>query len=633
MSLEGISSFNKNASLEKASHSELKKHSDQARRFGNKQYKEHVLGGQVEKALQVLQPEQLQTILKNASNTLKNSGSVVNGFEREFTPKLSPDPIQLHPAVAEAEMASSATDKTLNASARLTGILAAMSKLMTESSVQNLINQLSAYNSLMKGSSEASATLTTQLEKQGLTWTADSDHLKHIQKQADKLSADKASAGHEFESAKTTLASLQSQAAMQNANFGSVSPELQAEIAAAQLNVNVASAKYEATRVAYTSFVKSTLTPAIETEKTSKNALQTTQQEAVKLVGSLSTQQITVIEVQRIQKDAQSKSLTYLMAVMAQLINEAANEDLEVNAALKQKLAEASAKDAEKKAKEYDDQMRKAEETQKTMGCIGKVLGWVITAVSFAAAIFTGGASLALAAVALSLMLADEVGKAVTGKSFMQAALQPIMDSIVKPLMELIGNMLTRLLEQMGVDASTAAMVGQILGAIAAAVILIASVYVAGSAASKLASKAMSNIGTHFASQLSRIATSTTGQVFKRISNGLGRNLGMNEAKMATVVTRTQMGLAGGTMANTTLQVAGGISVAALMTKAETARAQMMRDAALQQILSDMMDRVVNNFSQRLGVANSIISDMSAAAEDSFQAGKYISHQLSSITA
>ncbi|WP_175648885.1 type III secretion system translocon subunit SctE, partial [Burkholderia pseudomallei] len=61
---------------------------------------------------------------------------------------------------------------------------------------------------------------------------------------------------------------------------------------------------------------------------------------------------------------------------------------------------------------EYQAQAKKAEEMQKTMGCIGKIVGWVITAVSFAAAAFTGGASLALAAVGLALAVGDEISRA-----------------------------------------------------------------------------------------------------------------------------------------------------------------------------------------------------------------------------
>ncbi|SUG71798.1 pathogenicity island 1 effector protein [Salmonella enterica subsp. enterica] len=55
----------------------------------------------------------------------------------------------------------------------------------------------------------------------------------------------------------------------------------------------------------------------------------------------------------------------------------------------------------EKKSAEFQEETRKAEETNRIMGCIGKVLGALLTIVSVVAAVFTGGASLALAAVGL----------------------------------------------------------------------------------------------------------------------------------------------------------------------------------------------------------------------------------------
>ncbi|ELO24253.1 type III secretion system translocon subunit SctE, partial [Salmonella enterica] len=80
----------------------------------------------------------------------------------------------------------------------------------------------------------------------------------------------------------------------------------------------------------------------------------------------------------------------------------------------------------------------------------GKVLGALLTIVSVVAAVFTGGASLALAAVGLAVMVADEIVKAATGVSFIQQAPNPIMEHVLKPLMELIGKAITKALEGLG---------------------------------------------------------------------------------------------------------------------------------------------------------------------------------------
>lgn len=83
--------------------------------------------------------------------------------------------------------------------------------------------------------------------------------------------------------------------------------------------------------------------------------------------------------------------------------------------------------------------MRKAEAASKAAGCVGKILGAVLTVVSVVGAAFTGGASLALAAVGVGLMAADMVVKELTGVSFMEKAMKPLMDNILGPMIQGIG--------------------------------------------------------------------------------------------------------------------------------------------------------------------------------------------------
>lgn len=84
------------------------------------------------------------------------------------------------------------------------------------------------------------------------------------------------------------------------------------------------------------------------------------------------------------------------------------------------------------------------------MGCVGKIVGALLTIASVIGAVFSGGASLALAAVGLALMVADEIVKAATGTSFIQQALNPIMEAVLKPLMEAIGKAISKALEALG---------------------------------------------------------------------------------------------------------------------------------------------------------------------------------------
>ncbi|MGS9092666.1 type III secretion system translocon subunit SctE, partial [Salmonella enterica subsp. enterica serovar Infantis] len=75
-----------------------------------------------------------------------------------------------------------------------------------------------------------------------------------------------------------------------------------------------------------------------------------------------------------------------------------------------------------------------------------------LTIVSVVDAVITGGASLALAALGIAVMVAEEIVKAATGVSFIQHALNPIMEHVLKPLIDLIGKAITKTLEGIGVD-------------------------------------------------------------------------------------------------------------------------------------------------------------------------------------
>lgn len=162
-------------------------------------------------------------------------------------------------------------------------------------------------------------------------------------------------------------------------------------------------------------------------------------------------------------------------------------------------------KDAEKAEKE----LAKAEAMNKAMGCIGKILGAVVTAIAVIGAAFTGGASLALAGIGLALMVADEIYQGVTGNSFIQEAMKPLM-KLLQPLLQFVMEKVSAMMEGLGVDAQTARMAAMIAVsvAIAAAVVVLAVTGVGGAIAS-----AVSNVVGKLGSVLSRVLEKTIGKL------------------------------------------------------------------------------------------------------------------------
>jgi len=351
---------------------------------------------------------------------------------------------------------------------------------------------------------------------------------------------------------------------------------------------------------------------------------------------------------------------------MSELINKNEDENLQASAELNKKLSEAAAKDAAKKAQEYADQVAKADELNKVMGCVGKILGWLIVAVSCISAVFSGGASLAFAAVGLALAVGDEIYQAVTGESFMQQAMQPIMDHVIKPLMDKLGGLFTDILESAGVDKETAEKVGKILGAVVAGVVLIAGMIVAGKVLSKIFGSVMKKLGTDIAETVTesvakdvvedvaegaiasatkevakdaskkmsesvtqKLMNSVLGQAVKKVGGGLGKASGMSESKIAQISTRTQMAAAAGELVNSSIQVGGGIAVADMRVAAEKAKAQMELDSALQDLLNTILSSAIDTLTHTMATTNSILQNMVAAAENHKQAGDFITKNMS----
>ncbi|QQG29078.1 type III secretion system translocon subunit SctE [Pectobacterium carotovorum] len=629
--LDGFGTLDYIRGSSEASQEELKRQGELTKRFGNSALKNHSQLGQVKDAIQVLQPGQLMKVLQNTHLAMSGNGERADLAQQDI-PQLT---LLQESGEADNSDKNARADKRLSTSAEMNALLGKIAQLTNDSSVGKLNAQVHSYNAMMAGTENAYSELAAALETQGTQWAGDADALNAAQKQANKLEQDVNNAQSSLNKAQGTLSDLERQAAAQDP----VSPELEQQIDEARNAVVMAQANLTSAKSAHDNFVAGPLATAIKAENASRAELNTTQAKSNTMVNSLSPQQQFAVESQRKQRDENTKSLTFLMALISQLINQSANEDLSASAELKQKLSEAAAKDAEKKAKEYDEQVRKAEELQKTMGCIAKVLGWAITVVGVVGAAFTGGASLAIAAVGLALAIGDEICQAVNdGYSFMQAALKPLMEHVMKPLMEFMAKMYAQILELFGLDKSTSEFVGQILGAISAAVILIAAMMVAGSAASKLGDVFMKKLGGDVAKKaiqntMHKMMDNVVGETIKKMSGGIGRAVAMDSVKMGQIAVRMRMATTIASFANTTIQTTGNIITADMMVKAAKTKANMINDIALQDLLNEMMDRAMDSYTRRVESANEIIKNISTVADNQMQAGKYITKRMRAVGA
>ncbi|ECG8258051.1 SPI-1 type III secretion system needle tip complex protein SipB [Salmonella bongori] len=335
--------------------------------------------------------------------------------------------------------------------------------------------------------------------------------------------------------------------------------------------------------------------------------------------------------------------LTMLMAMFIEIVGKNTEESLQNDLALFSALQEGRQAEMEKKSAEFQEETRKAEETNRIMGCIGKVLGALLTIVSVVGAIFTGGASLALAAVGLAVMVADEIVKATTGVSFIQQALNPIMEHVLKPLMELIGKAITKALEGLGVDKKTAEMAGSIVGAIVAAIAMVAVIVVVavvgkgaaaklGSALSKMMGETIKKLVPNVLKQMAQNSSKFLTQGMQRITTSLG-NVGSKMGLQTNTLSKELIGntlnkvTLGMEVTNTAAQSAGGVAEGVFIKNASEALSDFMLARFAMDQIQQWLKQSVEIFGENQKVTAELQKVMSSAVQQNADASRFILRQ------
>jgi len=330
-------------------------------------------------------------------------------------------------------------------------------------------------------------------------------------------------------------------------------------------------------------------------------------------------------------------SVTQLMATFIQLVGKNNEESLKNDLALFQSLQDARKVEMEKKSDEYAAEVRKADELNKVMGCIGKILGALLTIVSVVAAAFTGGASLAIAAVGLALMAADTIVQAATGTSFMEQALNPLVKNILEPLMKLLSDAFTKLLEGLGVDTKTAQMVGSILGAIAGAAVLVAAVVLVATvgkqAAAKLADKMGQMIGKTVTQLIPKFLKNISSQLDDVVSNAVTRlnkfmgTTGDDVITKQLVSTRLNQAVVIGEGVQATTEAAGNIASATFQYKASEDLSALTLSKSQVEQLSKYMRDAIEKFAQMQEVIAELLASMSDTQTEKTEVARAILKQ------
>lgn len=181
-------------------------------------------------------------------------------------------------------------------------------------------------------------------------------------------------------------------------------------------------------------------------------------------------------------------------------------------------------------AKKIEEQHEKNEQAKKKSDCISKIVTALLTVASVLLSVVTMGAGSVLAVALLVMTVADGIMQAATGTSFIGKALEPLMKSVIMPIIEAIGKAVDFLLMnsplgkllQQALPPDVLEQVRSVVKTIVAIVAVIAAVMLLRSSAVAQVMKNVINGAMKFASNMLK-------SIFKNIPQFLKHIAGMSK--------------------------------------------------------------------------------------------------------
>ncbi|WP_434571446.1 type III secretion system translocon subunit SctE [Pseudomonas sp. Z3-6] len=225
------------------------------------------------------------------------------------------------------------------------------------------------------------------------------------------------------------------------------------------------------------------------------------------------------------EKALSSSALALLNRLkIIELLGESAQNKEELSQELFQELQARLQAHMERESEKYLEEVRKAEALQKTMGCIGKIVGAILTVATIAAGVLTANPVLiAVGVVGAAVMIADSVIQDKTGVSFMAEAMKPLT-TVMQEAIKLFTEIYTKLLIGLGVDEDQAKKIAQIAGMIQGIVSTLAAVALVAVVGVQVIGPMVSAVASKLASVVAQ-ATPAAMQAMKQVATSVGNTL------------------------------------------------------------------------------------------------------------
>lgn len=318
-------------------------------------------------------------------------------------------------------------------------------------------------------------------------------------------------------------------------------------------------------------------------------------------------------------KDTQEKALSSSgqallhRFMIIELLGEAAQSKEELNQDVLLKLQAKLQEHMKLESEKYLEEVRKAEALQKTMGCIGKIVGAVLSVATIVAGVLTANPVLvAVGVIGAAVMIADAAIQEATGLSFMGEMMKPlitVMQEAIKLFTEISKFLLT---EVFGVDEETAKDIAQIVGMLQGIIATMAAVALVAVVGAQVIGPVISAVASKLASVVTQVAPVAM-QVLRQAASSVGNSLtqiltqlrgfitgGADPVSLARIAARFEIAQAITEAAGVATQ--GGLQIASGKHQAQAAvhLADVRVRMAISEEIASYLTRLVEDYGQAM---------------------------------
>lgn len=326
--------------------------------------------------------------------------------------------------------------------------------------------------------------------------------------------------------------------------------------------------------------------------------------------------------------------LIALISSITDLMNASAKERLDREHKMFTEMQSARQKSLTESANKYEEEVRKAEQANKTMGCVGKIIGAVLIAVGAIVSVLTSptgvgiAVGIGIAAIGLAMLVADTVLESMGQKSLTERMMEPIMKNIIQPLIDLISKAISDSLKKQGVDEATADKIGMGISMAVVSVLMIAVIVLAIVVARGAAAKLVTTLADKFANMAAKnIVQKVIQQVIQQAAK-LTAKKGAEEATKASVrqsvVTALKYGEVAGQVLHAGVSAGAGIYVAKKTEEASKDLAAMIVNQSVLDQLRSLLQKAIETFNQAGPITQQLTNSMTKAIQGNMASTNFI---------